>query len=59
MRNLTTLRHRLAQLRWPEGRNLRIDYLWAGGEVGRIRAFAEELVELSPDSIVGYATLRW
>jgi hypothetical protein len=39
-----------------DGRNLRIDYRWAGGDVGHIRAFAKELVELSPDLIVGYAT---
>jgi putative ABC transport system substrate-binding protein len=37
-------------------RNLRIDYRWAAGDVGRIRVFAKELVELSPDIIVGYAT---
>ena len=33
-----------------------MDYRWASGDVGRIRAFAMELVELSPDIIVGYAT---
>jgi len=54
---LTTAFHEgLAQLGWADGRNLRIDYRWAGGDVGRIRAFAKELVELSPDIIVGYAT---
>jgi hypothetical protein len=26
------------------------------GDAGRVRAFAKELVELSPDIIVGYAT---
>src|SRR5262245_61198282 len=46
----------LAQLGWADGRNLRIDYRWAGGDVGRIRIFAKELVELSPDIMVGYAT---
>src|SRR5262245_9684044 len=44
----------LAQLGWADGRNLRIDYRWAGGDVGRIRTFAKELVELSPDIMVGY-----
>src|SRR4029077_12738727 len=29
---------------------------WAGGDVGRVRTFAKELVESSPDIIVGYAT---
>ena len=36
----------LAQLGWADGRNLRIDYRWAGGDVDRIRTFAKELVEL-------------
>jgi putative tryptophan/tyrosine transport system substrate-binding protein len=46
----------LAQLRWADGRNLRIDYRWASGDISRIRTFAKELVELSPDVIVGYGT---
>ena len=55
-RLVTAFQERLAQLGWAEGRNLRIDYRWAGGDVGRIRDFAKELVEPSPDVIVGYAT---
>ena len=55
-RLLTTLREGLAQLGWADGRNLRIDYRWARGDIGRIRTFAKELVELSPDIIVGYGT---
>jgi putative tryptophan/tyrosine transport system substrate-binding protein len=55
-RLITAFREGLAQLGWVDGRNLQIDYRWAGGDVGRIRAFAKELVELSPDIIVGYAT---
>ena len=46
----------LAQLGWTDGRNLRIDYRWASGDVDRIRAFAKDLVVLSPDIIVAYAT---
>jgi putative tryptophan/tyrosine transport system substrate-binding protein len=46
----------LAQLGWADGRNLGLVYRWAGGDVGRIKSFAKELVELSPDIIVGYAT---
>jgi len=46
----------LAQLGWADGRNLRIDYRWASGDVDRIRAFAKELVVMSPDIIVAYAT---
>ena len=55
-RLLATLREGLAQLGWADGRNLRIVYRWASGDIGRIRTFAKELVELSPDIIVGYGT---
>jgi putative tryptophan/tyrosine transport system substrate-binding protein len=47
---------KLEQLGWADGRNLRINYRWTGGDAGRIRDFAKELVELSPDVVVGYAT---
>jgi ABC-type uncharacterized transport system substrate-binding protein len=55
-RLITVFREQLAQLGWADGRNLRIDYRWSGGDVGRVRAFAKELVELSPDIVVAYAT---
>ena len=55
-RLLTALKEGLAQLGWAIGRNLRTDYRWASGDIGRIRTFAKELVELSPDIIVGYGT---
>jgi putative ABC transport system substrate-binding protein len=55
-RLVKTFREGLAQMGWADGRNLRIEYRWAGGDVGRIRTFAKELVELSPDIMVGYAT---
>src|ERR1700730_4715371 len=55
-RLVTAFREGLAQSGWVDGRNLRMDYRWGSGDVGRITAFAKELVELSPDIIVGYAT---
>ena len=55
-RLLPAFREGLAQLGWADGRNLRIDYRWASGDIGRIRTFAKELVEGSPDIIVGYGT---
>src|SRR6516225_4356596 len=55
-RLIKAFRDGLARLGWADGRNLRIDYRWAGGDISRIRTFAKELVELSPDIIVGYAT---
>jgi putative tryptophan/tyrosine transport system substrate-binding protein len=55
-RLVTAFREGLAQLGWADGRNLRIDYRWAGGDIGRIRTFAKELVEPAPDILVAYAT---
>src|SRR5262249_33399668 len=48
-RLVKAFREALAQLGWADGRNLRIDYRWAGGDVGRITTFAKELVKLSPE----------
>ena len=49
----------LQQLGWAEGRNVRIDIRWGGGDAGRIRRYAAELVALAPDVILapGSATL--
>jgi putative tryptophan/tyrosine transport system substrate-binding protein len=44
------------ELGWSEGRNLQIDYRWGGGDLDRIKAFAKELIELSPDVIVAHST---
>src|SRR6516165_2762946 len=46
----------LAALGWTDGRNVRIDPRWGGGDVNRIRAFAQELVGLQPDIIVTSST---
>jgi putative ABC transport system substrate-binding protein len=46
----------LADLGWTIGRNLRIDYRWAGGDPERIRKDAEELVALTPDLILSSGT---
>jgi putative ABC transport system substrate-binding protein len=42
----------LADLGWTDGRNVRIDLRWGGGDINRIRALAQELVGLQPDIIV-------
>jgi putative tryptophan/tyrosine transport system substrate-binding protein len=42
----------LQQLGWTEGRNIRIDVRWGGGEPSEIRRQAEALVALAPDVIV-------
>ena len=39
----------LAELGWTDGRNVRIDIRWAGVDINRIRALAQELVGSQPD----------
>ena len=42
----------LQELGWIEGRNIRIDYRWGGGDLDRVRRYAAELVALAPDVIL-------
>jgi putative ABC transport system substrate-binding protein len=49
-------RKRLDELGWIDGRNVRLDYRWAGGNVERMRVFAKELIQLNPDVLVGITT---
>ena len=49
---LSAFMQALADLGWTDRRNVRIDLRWAGGDNNRIRAFAQELVDLQPDIIV-------
>ena len=46
----------LAELGWTDGRNVRMDLRWAGVDINRIRALAQELVGLQPDIIVASNT---
>ncbi len=46
-------RQKLQELGWTEGRNLRIDYRWGPGDSELYRRYAEELVALAPDVILG------
>jgi putative ABC transport system substrate-binding protein len=46
----------LADLGWIDGRNVRMDLRWGGGDINRIRALAQELVGLHPDIIVTSGT---
>src|SRR5438067_9250933 len=54
-RRIAALRQALQRFGWIEGRNIRIDLRWGGGDVERTRGFAAELVHLSPDVIFAYA----
>jgi putative ABC transport system substrate-binding protein len=53
---LSAFTQALAGLGWTDGRNVRIDLRWSGGDVNRMRALAQELVGLQPDIIVTYGT---
>jgi putative ABC transport system substrate-binding protein len=48
---LAAFRQRLQDLGWAVGRNLRIDYRFAGENTERTRSAAEELVAIAPDLI--------
>ena len=53
---LMALQRRLAELGWTEGRNIRIEYRWAAGDLDRVRDFAKELIALQPDLVVAHTT---
>jgi putative ABC transport system substrate-binding protein len=46
----------LEQLGWAHGRNVQIDYRWAGADHDRFQRYAIELAGLKPDLIVGQST---
>jgi putative tryptophan/tyrosine transport system substrate-binding protein len=46
----------MKELRWTEGRDIRIDFHWATGDVNRMRSLAKQLVEQKPDVIVSNTT---
>ena len=49
---LATLGRALQDLGWIEGHNIRMDYRWAAGDIGRTHILATELVRSAPDAIV-------
>jgi putative tryptophan/tyrosine transport system substrate-binding protein len=50
---IAAFRHGLEEFGWTNGRNIRIDYRFAGGDTDRIRTHVAELVNSAPDLIVG------
>jgi putative ABC transport system substrate-binding protein len=46
----------LVDLGWTDGRNVRLDIRWAGSDIDRIQAIAQELVGLQGDIIVTTGT---
>lgn len=60
---VTSFTETLARLGWIDGRNIRVEYRYAAGDPARFKAYAAELVALSPDALVasltpGLAALR-
>jgi putative ABC transport system substrate-binding protein len=51
-RRISAFTQALAGLGWTDGRNMRMDLRWAGSDINRIRALAQELVRLQPDIIL-------
>ena len=47
---------RLAELGWTDGRNVRIDYHWAGGDPAFSRTFAKEMLSIGPDVVLAVGT---
>jgi putative ABC transport system substrate-binding protein len=46
----------LEKLGWREGDNIQIDYFWYGGNLDRLRTYAERLASLLPDVIFCMST---
>jgi ABC-type uncharacterized transport system substrate-binding protein len=53
---VAAFRQGLHDLKWEDGRNIRIDIRWGAGDAGQIKAYASELVNLAPDVILATNT---
>jgi putative tryptophan/tyrosine transport system substrate-binding protein len=53
---VTAFREGLQQHGWTEGQGIQTEYRWAAGDIKRMQAFAEELVELRPEIVVAQST---
>jgi putative ABC transport system substrate-binding protein len=56
-RRVSAFTQALSGLGWTDGRNVRMDLRWGGGDINRVRALALELVGLQPDIIVTNGTV--
>jgi putative ABC transport system substrate-binding protein len=55
-RRLSAFTQALVDLGWTDGRNIRIDLRWGGGDANRMPGLAQELVGLQPDIILTNGT---
>jgi putative ABC transport system substrate-binding protein len=53
---VAAFREGLKQHGWTEGQNLMIDWRWGDGDLAQTRGYAEELVRLAPDILLGNGT---
>jgi putative tryptophan/tyrosine transport system substrate-binding protein len=54
--NIAALLQGLEKLGWTDGRKIRLNYRWAGGDPGRVPTLAKELVALKPELIIAVTT---
>jgi len=54
---VAAFQQRLQDMGWTEGRNIRFDIRWAGGDPDKARIFARELIGMTPDVIVPSSNL--
>jgi putative ABC transport system substrate-binding protein len=55
--NIAAFQRGLQDLGWTDGRNIRFDIWWAGGDPDKTRTFAKELIGTKPDVIVPSSNL--
>jgi putative tryptophan/tyrosine transport system substrate-binding protein len=55
-RRIAAFRERMQGLGWVDGRNVRFEYRWGGGDADRIARHAAELVAAQPDVIMANST---
>jgi putative ABC transport system substrate-binding protein len=53
---MAAFRQGMRERGWSEGRNLQIDYRWAGPDAERVKSFATELVGARPDVILAVSS---
>jgi putative ABC transport system substrate-binding protein len=53
---IAVFQQELPKLGWIDGRNVRIEYRWSGGNADNTRKYAAELVALTPDVILASGT---
>jgi putative ABC transport system substrate-binding protein len=53
---IAAFRRALQEHGWIDGRNIRVEYRWAAGNIDHMRAIAGEMIESKPEVIVAHTT---